>query len=423
MISIAFASLALIISQPADAPPAAEAVDIQVEVARHVRRLNDDQISRREAAEQAIVELGPQALEHLPPITARTTAELKQRLQRIRLALEKVDAEAITQGSTVTLVGPMTLAEALEAIKQQTGNEVKQLPGGQQQVQTDFLKVPYWEAMDRLLDQVGLTVNPYGGEFNALSLMARSEEEAPRFGNATYAGVFRIEPIRIRADRNLRNPDIQGLRLTLEVSWEPRVTPISLEQPLELLQVTGEDDQALAVDPMQESVEAAGSADTCSVQIEIPLALPDRDVEKIKSFQGELFALIPGRREKFVFENLAAAEDDEQRRAGVNVSVTELRKNQQLYEVHTRIRFDEAANALESHRGWIYDNPAYILDANGAQVENVGFEANRQLSNEVGLAYRFLLPDGPQDVKFVYETPAAIVKRSWKYELNNILLP
>lgn len=404
-------------------PNASEQPNVADEVSRQVRRLADDQIARREAAEKAILELGPAALEHLPPITPRTDAEMKQRLERIRLALEKIDAEAVTQGSTVTLVGPMSLAEALDALEQQTGNKIAAMPPGDHQVQTDFLKMPYWEALDRLLDQAGLTVNVYGGEFNALSLAPRPEGEAPRVGKATYAGVFRIEPVRIRADRNLRNPEIQGLRLTVEISWEPRVTPISLELPLADLTVVGDQDQPLEVDAQQGSVEAAGTAERSTVQVEIPLALPNRGIEKIQSLQGELFALIPGRREKFTFEKLADIKEEQQRRAGVTVSVMELRKNQQLYDVHTRITFDEAANALESHRGWIYDNDAFILDAQGSRIENLAFETNRQLSNEVGLVYRFQLPDGPAGLTFVYETPAAVVKRSWKIELTDILLP
>jgi hypothetical protein len=283
--------------------------------------------------------------------------------------------------------------------------------------------MPYWEAIDRLLDQAGMPTNAYGGEFNALSLMPAQPGAAPRVGRATYAGVFRIEPIRVRADRSLRNPEIQGLRLTLQISWEPRLTPISFEQSLAELKVLDEQDQPLAVDPQQGSVQAAGSADTSSVQVEVPLMLPDRGVEKIKSFQGEISSLIPGRREKFTFEKIAQADNDQQRRAGVTVTVVELRKNQQLYEVHSRIKFDEAANALESHRGWIYDNDAYLIDAKGNRQEYLAFEANRQLSNEVGLLYRFQLPDGPEKVQFIYETPASIVKRSWKYELKDIPLP
>jgi len=419
-------SLSVLFAQPAEpaAPetPAAEA-DLAAEVSRWVRRLDDDVISRREAAEKAIIELGPEALEHLPPITPRTGGELKQRLERIRLALEKIDAEAVTRGSSVTLVGPMSLADALKAIETQTGNKVAQMPPVQQQVQTDFLKMPYWEAVDKLLDQVSLTTNQFGGQFNALTLMPAQEGEAPRFGKAAYAGIFRIEPVRIRADRNLRNPSIQGLRLTVDISWEPRLTPISLEQPLADLKVTDENDQPLEVDSQLNSVQAAGRADIHSVQVEYPLMLPERGVEKIKLLEGELTALIPGRREKFVFENLAEAKDEEQRRAGVTVTLTQLRKNGELYDVRVRIKFDEAANALESHLGWIYENDAFILDSNDQRIEYSGFEATRERSNQVGLAYRFQLPDGPQGLKFVYETPAAIVKRSWKYQLEDIPLP
>jgi hypothetical protein len=87
------------------------------------------------------------------------------------------------------------------------------------------------------------------------------------------------------------------------------------------------------------------------------------------------------------------------------------------------VRFDEAANALESHRGWIYNNQAFLLDADGNKVEHAGFETTRQTLNEVGLAFKFPLDKDLAQYRFVYQSPAAIVQMPVEFELKDIALP
>ena len=91
--------------------------------------------------------------------------------------------------------------------------------------------------------------------------------------------------------------------------------------------------------------------------------------------------------------------------------------------MRVRVSYDEANNALESHRGWIFDNEAYIVDSKGEKVTNVGLQSTRQDKNEAGVAYLFAIPDGLKGCSFVYKTPALILNLPIKYELKNIQLP
>ena len=90
-----------------------------------------------------------------------------------------------------------------------------------------------------------------------------------------------------------------------------------------------------------------------------------------------------------------------------------------------RVRFDRAANALQSHRGWIYDNECYLLDKAGNKIENAGLEATSTGPNEVGLDFKFDLGEdtSPKGYKFIYKTPAAIVRIPIEFEMKNIELP
>jgi hypothetical protein len=153
--------------------------------------------------------------------------------------------------------------------------------------------------------------------------------------------------------------------------------------------------------------------------------LPDRGVKKIASLNGTLMALVPGRVETFEFESLTMGENVEQRRAGVTVVFEGARKNIDAYELRLRVKFDEAANALESYRGWIYENETYLIDRDGKKLDVAAFNPTLQKSNEVGVAYIYVLDEGKtlENYKLVYRTPAAIIQKPIAYELKDIPLP
>jgi hypothetical protein len=87
------------------------------------------------------------------------------------------------------------------------------------------------------------------------------------------------------------------------------------------------------------------------------------------------------------------------------------------------VRFGEADKALESHRGWIHNNEAYLVDSQGERIDNYGSEAYRQDVNEIGVAYLFDREEGLKGCKLVYKTPVLIVKMPVEYELKDIELP
>ena len=157
--------------------------------------------------------------------------------------------------------------------------------------------------------------------------------------------------------------------------------------------------------------------------MQLPLALPERSVNKIASLTGQLSALVPGREEVFEFSNLGAAQSVEQSRAGVTVVLEQVRKNVDVYEVRLRVRFDQAGNALQSHRNWIYSNEAYFVGPDGQRIEHAGLQAFRQDENEVGVAYLCDRENGLTGCKFVYKTPAVLIQMPVAFELKDIPLP
>ena len=70
-----------------------DAAQLAGEVRRLVRQLDADDLTTRDQAERQLVELGAAVLDHLPNVTARTPAEVKERLGRVIRVLERVRRE------------------------------------------------------------------------------------------------------------------------------------------------------------------------------------------------------------------------------------------------------------------------------------------------------------------------------------------
>jgi len=406
-----------------------EEPELAGQVQRLVQQLDRDDLSRRDAARSKLIALGADVLKFLPQANDRTPPEVKIRLDQIRGALERTAADAVIQPTRVTLHGEMKLSAALAALEEQTSNKVvdyRDRFGGDltdPTIAVDLDNVVYWEALDTVLDRAGLALYGFGGEQHAAVIVSRDEGQRLALGRVVYGGIFRIEATQLRAIRDLRNPQNQSLQLTLEITWEPRVLPIAIQQPLATIVAEDEAGNVLSTTGQQGSLDAPVHGGLSAVDMHVPLALPDRQVTKIASLHGELSALLPGRLEKFIFEDIDRARNVERTNAGATILFRQLRKNGEIYEANLLVRFEQTADAMESHYGWVVNNEAYLLTPDDKKIEHVGYETWRRDVNAVGLAYKFVLDKPPAGYRFVYVTPVSMLRTPVKYELRDIDLP
>ncbi len=398
----------------------ADAEGLRLEVRRLISELDSQQLARREAAEEKLLELGGDVLDLLPASTARTSAEVKQRIGRVRQKLQHFAAESAVKESLVTLSGEMPLLEILAAMEKQTGNKIVDFRRrfGHEvtnpKLNVEFDKTPFWQALDRVLDDAKLTTYPYG-QVRAIRIIGRNDEQLPRSGRASYAGPFRFEPVLITARRDLRYPAYRSLRLNLQVTWEPRLRPICLKQKMADLRAVDENGRPLAVGDELAELEVPVGADATAVEIVLPWKLPNGRVRKIAKLRGTLTASIPGKVETFTFDDLPKAENVKKRTAGVTVELERVRKSGKLWEVRIRVRFDDAKGALASHRGWILDNECYLETPDGKPMPYKTVEITRQSDNQIGLAYFFSVDRPLGEYRFVYKTPGVIVSSKFEY--------
>jgi hypothetical protein len=411
------------------APPSADSETLAPYVHKLVRQLDGPHLEAREVAETTLIKLGPAALELLPAPNDDMSAELRERLTRVRQKLQQAAADATMQPTTVTLnLQNAPLAKVIAALAKQSGNEVTDGRRQRGQPQNDgplsitLDRVPFWKALDQVLDQTGLTVYPY--EQGGLKLLARSEGQLPISGRAAYAGPFRLEAVNVQSRRDLRTAAVPTLLVALEVAWEPRLKPIALQQAM--ADVTAVDDrgQAMTVENPKAQPEAMPQGETVATDLAIPLLLPAPGAKEIASLKGTLAAMVPGKIETFRFPDPLHAKNVQQRIAAATVTLEESRKNgDSVWEVRMRLRFDHTGDALASHRNWILANEAYLVGADGKRINCDTSEMTMQSEREIGMAYLFALETPPKKLEFVYKSPGSIITSRLPWELRGIKLP
>ena len=345
----------------------------------------------------------------------------------MRKKLEKAAAESILVGSRVTLAGEMKLSEALAELEKQTKNKLVDFRDQFSQPQLDpalkleLKDVPYWTALNTVLEQAGLQLYAYTNEPNTLGYVARSGELTAA-GQAAATELFRMEVIRLQAIRDLRDEQNQGLVLTVEVTWEPRLTPISISQSLSNLKV--KDDKGNSLKPLSSRgiTNLSVQPGIQSVELELPFELPSREIQKV-SLAGELNAVVPAGNMTLEFDDLDNARETTKGGGALSVILLRARKSQGLYDLRLLLRFGEASEEMRMQRGWVYSNEAYLLDPEGEQVEYAGLENFRENQDEIGLSYKYDIPGDLKGYKFVYKSPSSVLNVPVKYEIKEIVLP
>lgn len=413
---------------------AADNAELANQIESLVADLDSDTIAERDIAESNLLQLaklegvgGEKFLEILPKPNDNMPPAVRQRLKAIRKTVESRLAEQTVEATTITLEAiNWPLADVLEELEKLSGNKIidsrEEANVTNPEIILNSQGLPFWSALDQVLDQADLSPYAYAGE-DAISLVARDDGEAERYGRATYAGPFRFEVIGVTATRGLRNPSTQSLNLNLEISWEPRLRPIAITQPLDRIDVVTDAGERLPAGQPGRVFNIEVQEGSTASTITTPFELPDRSINAIDSLSGSLTALVPGKREKFQFENLQPKQPIVQSRGGVNVTLERVLKNGAIWEIHMSLKLDEGNNSLASHRAWVFNNLTYMVGDDGEPIDHAGFETTKQTENEVGIAYLFDLPDGLDGLKWVYESPVSIVEQQYEYELSDIELP
>ncbi len=416
----------LVVSCLLASEPAADTA-LKTEVARLLKDLNADTQSECKKAEDKLIKLGPAVLDFLPSVDPQQTDDFAVRIRRIRRILQAAQAAKSIEASTVTLHGRLKVSKVFAEIQKQTGNLIADLPRAagaaipDPEIEVTFDKTPFWTALDAVLDQAQLSVYPYG-QPHTLQIVPRGPNDLPRTGRAVIQGPMRIEPISVVAKRELRSSSPPALQISLEVAWEPRLQPIALKQRMADLKILDSSGGSVAIDDPGAEKEAFPRLGSSAVDMDITLAMPAPPRKELASLSGILRAMLLGKIETFGFADLLKGKQ-EKRIAAATVTLDEVRKNGDSWEVFVKLRFDDAGDALESHRNWVLQNEAYLEDAAGKAIQPDSMETTLRTKNEIGVGYVFAMPDLPKNVRFVYKTPGMVVTKDFSYTVRGVKMP
>ncbi len=433
--AVSLGAAALVLSATARG---AEDAELHQRVEKLVRQLDADERAQRDDAEKQLIEAGLKAgvagseafIALLPTPNDDMPQELQTRLVRIRGEVQtRLARQAVAQTRVTLDLQDAPLEEALKEIEKQTGNRVidyREKFGQETPEKNVTLKVddvPFWSAIDQLLDATNMSPYDLAGE-DALALIAREQGSLRRFERATYSGPFRIEVTNVTSQRGLRSPEQSGLQVELEISWEPRVQPMAMSQAAEDMKVRCDDGRKTPVTGEGPAFDVEAQPGSHSAQATLALQLPAREAKTLKSIHGKMTALVPGKIVNLKFDNLAEAHDVAQESGGVTVTLERVVKNQALWEVHMHVHIGAQGDDADASRGWVFQNLTFLEDKkSGEKIDHAGYETTMQSEREAGFAYFFELPDDIGNYTWVYRTPAAIVNLPVEYELNDVPLP
>ena len=129
-----------------------------------------------------------------------------------------------------------------------------------------------------------------------------------------------------------------------------------------------------------------------------------------------------GKVETFRFVDLLKGKQ-EKRIAAATVTLDEVRKNGDSWEIFVRLRYDDAGDALESHRNWVLQNEAYLEDADGKPIQPDSMETTVRTKNEIGFGYVFAMPELPKKLVFVYKTRGNGRDQGFSVQVRGVKMP
>ena len=398
-----------------DTPPVSKA-----DVLEWVDQLDARKASDRSAAEKALIEAGADALPYLPESRPEFSIEASERLSRVKAALMTLKAKSQSEPIRIRLGDAKTLGDALEVISRESEIEFEHSADESLPIQSSNAPLSFWHAVDLVLDQTNLDINHYGGDRETLQLVPRQETRQSRVDSAAYSGVYRIEPTAISARRVFNQPGQSGLNLSMEITWQPGLTPIGLTIPVAQLSGKLDDGQSLKPQTTENTIDIAANSELAFSEFYLPLELPTESPSQIESLRGTIQSLLPGNRH--AFELPLTEVGNNQTVDAMTVELERVQRNGALYEIRFSVELKDADRALESHRQWIFQNPVYVRDAEGNRVENLGYELYRQTESGVGMGYLFEI-DKLEGAKLVYESPTSVVRNEVDFVLQDIPLP
>ena len=428
-----------------------EAVD-ELAVRRWVARLDADRKADRDKAKDELLKLGPAALKWLPEpesLGSRATAEA---IRKVRVILERQQAEESVLATRLTVAGPLSVGESLRRLSQETGNAIA-IDDLSNELLSQPIEFPerstFWDILESTSRQHELTWAFAGSpaRLRLFPLTAAAKNESPRAVlAATQSKAFRIALKSIRERAVVGQDSGPLLRLELDVMSEPRLRPLFLKCSAAEVAVRGvrktmPDDQRWQPYSPDAKLELTFGQGHRQLSVPLDFRRPEGDWSAI-SVTGKLQIETAAGEEPLEFPPGAEARGVSRRRGGVTVKILRWEVDREAkdnrLEVTALVNYDTGGPAFESHRSWMLFNVAGLVRAGtmptdktprGAARLDVNLlkptdsESDVQPDGSIAVTYRFeKLPLPASEYRFRYVAPTLILDVPLDFELRDVPL-
>ena len=415
-------------------PPAPKG-SVHTQVRWLLKELDADQRARRQQAERELLALGQAILPVLPPPELLPNPAVRIAVARIRVILERRQAEQSVQATHITTSQAVTLREWLRQVEVQTTNHIDASAVSTSvadSLVSQTPQTPFWQALDAVLLQKSLRYQ-FAPDSAALRLVPATTPGSEVAWKVSLDGPFRIAVDSVKTRPVTGNAQQQRLRTELSVAPEPRLRALFLKLAAKDFRATGPSGRVFAAaDPGAQfdlPLGEGGRFVRWNLDFAASSNLSDADIFPLR-IEGQATMQIAAASEHIRFTDLIGGAGTARRRGGVTVAVQKIQAQAQkdatqVVSLKVLVAYDTGGPAFESHRTWIFHNEVYLNHQTGALVlPDGGFETDLQANGSVGVTYHFQgLKGSLADYEFVYVAPTLIVDVPVQIRLDAIRPP
>jgi len=394
-------------------------------VSQLVERLDAPKMEAQQAAEDALIKLGPRILPLLPDGDKAGSPVRRKRLERIRGALHEAFDQTNLGASKVTLQAKgIRLSEVVQKLQAQTGNaitDLREAEGGQaSNPSLDIVDKPFLEALDLICEKAEISPNFFSGD-GSIGLMPGT---APKKGLVLYNGPFRVTFKQIATVRDLQ-ADAASASVQFDVAWEPRLRPMLLKLAADQLKVVDDQGKDIEADVKEESTDVVLRPENPVAEMHITLKAPERAAKTFKSLKVKAEVTVPAGLKTFRFPSLAVKEPKTIKQGDIGVTLEGTEVDEQVWKVEVVLAYPGEGPAFESYRQGLFNNRLWLQRSDGSRFEhNGGFSNTSSDEGKLGFEYLFVdAPGKPGEYQLVYETPSKVLTIPLEFEFKDVPLP
>jgi hypothetical protein len=351
------------------------------------------------------------------------TASALQLTQNNDLSVKIQQARAHLTPRPLTLrADQYTVAEALEQLAKQTGNQVldQRKEKANNRVQLSLDRATFWQVLEQLCRQAGCGFSAYG-EGGVVLVDAPLGRQS-----VSQQGIFRTAIKQTHLSRD-EQTGLSTCAVVLDVAWEPRFQPFYLS--IGAAQATFAPDAKgralMSQTPARGQVSVAGRG---ALEVEIHLEAPHRSSPSIGKLAGSFVVLGPSKMLTVTLPELKAGATQMQEE--IEVRVATVKESLERWIVEVEIHNPEGTPELESFQSWLHNNRVQLVQGPAQKQvvwrpepsEAVLLETPRKAL----LQYAFADPAGkgkPAEWALVVHTPGRIVQITVPYTFKDVQLP